>query len=239
MIFFGLLSSLFSTRSDGSKPIFGLIFGFTGGFNLTFQKWFVIFFNENNSKIDHEYCPAKKFLPKMPDCYIQQLGVLVFQQVLLPSELHGWSPGKHFWLFCILSCSKHCSRGSGRMNRDDSSIFRWIFTLLRVWGYEIGIPNQYTGFKTALDTALDLKQCFFYLFILLRNIRFASFIARHLWKRIVLKNCVKNNWKKKICGIPHTCRKGSSLLFKKSTNQTFTFISSKLVFFKSLWSTHI
>ena len=157
----------------------------------------------------------------------------------LPSELHGWSPGKHFWLFCILSCSKHRSRGSGRMNGDASSIFRWIFTLLRVWGYEIGIPNRYTGFKTALDTALDLKQCFFYLFILLKNIRFASFTARHLWKRIVLKNCVKNNWKKKICEIPHTCRKGSSCFYKKSTNQTFTFISSKLVFFKSLWSTHI
>ena len=191
---------------------------------FNFSKMIRDFFNENNSKIDHEYCPAKKFLPKMPDCHIQQLGVSVFQQVQrgekqlcsckssLPSELHGWSPGKHFWLFCILSCSKHCSRYSGRMNGDDSSIFRWIFTLLRVWRYEIGIPNQYTGFKTALDTALDLKQCFFYLFILLKNIRFASFTARHLWKRIVLKNCVKNNWKKKICEIPHTCRKGSSLL---------------------------
>ena len=153
--------------------------------------------------------------------------------------LHGWSPGKHFWLFCILSCSKHCSRYSGRMNGDDSSIFRWIFTLLRVWRYEIGIPNQYTGFKTALDTALDLKQCFFYLFILLKNIRFASFIARHLWKRIVLKNCVKNNWKKKYVEFRIHAEKDHLCFYKKSTNQTFTFISSKLVFFKSLWSTHI
>ena len=29
-----------------------------------------------------------------------------------------------------------------------------IFTLLRVWGSEFGIPNRYTGFKTALNMAL-------------------------------------------------------------------------------------
>ena len=29
-----------------------------------------------------------------------------------------------------------------------------IFTPLKVWGSEFGIPNQYTGFKIALDTAL-------------------------------------------------------------------------------------
>ena len=30
-------------------------------------------------------------------------------------------------------------------------------TLLSVWGFEFGIPNRYTGFKIALDTALALS----------------------------------------------------------------------------------
>ena len=30
-----------------------------------------------------------------------------------------------------------------------------IFTLLRVWGSEFGIPNRYTGFKVARNTALS------------------------------------------------------------------------------------
>ena len=30
-----------------------------------------------------------------------------------------------------------------------------IFTVLRVWGSEFGIPNHYTGFKIALDTEVD------------------------------------------------------------------------------------
>ena len=33
-----------------------------------------------------------------------------------------------------------------------------IFTLLRVWGYEFGIPNPYTDFKIALDTTLVSSQ---------------------------------------------------------------------------------
>ena len=35
-----------------------------------------------------------------------------------------------------------------------------IFTPLKVWGSEFGIPNQYTGFKIALDTALWSSQKF-------------------------------------------------------------------------------
>ena len=33
-----------------------------------------------------------------------------------------------------------------------------IFKPLKVWGSEFGIPNQYTGFKRALDTALWSSQ---------------------------------------------------------------------------------
>ena len=31
-----------------------------------------------------------------------------------------------------------------------------IFTLLRVRGFEFGIPNQYIDFKIALDTVLEV-----------------------------------------------------------------------------------
>ena len=64
MIFFGLLSSLFSTRSDGSKPIFGLIFGFTGGFNLTFQKWFVIFLMKITARLIMNIVQQRNFCLK-------------------------------------------------------------------------------------------------------------------------------------------------------------------------------
>ena len=36
----------------------------------------------------------------------------------------------------------------------------WVGTPLKVWGSEFGIPNQYTGFKIALDTALWSSQKF-------------------------------------------------------------------------------
>ena len=61
---------------------------------------------------------------------------------------------RKFWLFYILNSSKHGSGGSATV------IFLFldelIFTLLRVQGSEFGIPNRYTGFKIALDTAMDI-----------------------------------------------------------------------------------
>ena len=57
-----------------------------------------------------------------------------------------------FWLFCILNSSKHCSLGSATRNADES--LHQKSTLLSVWGFEFEIPNRYTSFKIALDTAL-------------------------------------------------------------------------------------
>ena len=59
------------------------------------------------------------------------------------------------------------------------------------------------------------------------------------------KNCIKQLCKKsfenKLCKIPHTHRKGL-YAFINCTNQTLTFISSKVVYFKSIshikYSTH-
>ena len=59
------------------------------------------------------------------------------------------------------------------------------------------------------------KRYFLYLFILLNNIRFVSYIRRLLLKGIVLKNC-KKSFENKFCGIPHICIKGSSLKLCKS-----------------------
>ena len=55
-------------------------------------------------------------------------------------------------VICILNSSKQRSRGSATMSGDES--LHPKSTLLRAWGSEFGIPNRYTGFKIALDTAL-------------------------------------------------------------------------------------
>ena len=65
-----------------------------------------------------------------------------------------WGPGVKPWkiLFCVLNSSKHCGTGAWTvicLFLDES-----IFTLLRVWGSEFGIPNWYNNFKIALDMAL-------------------------------------------------------------------------------------
>ena len=70
----------------------------------------------------------------------------------LPSGVQGQNPGK-FQLFCILNSSKHRSRKTATTNDGESSHQK--STLLRIWGSEFGIPNRYTGFKIALDTALS------------------------------------------------------------------------------------
>ena len=70
----------------------------------------------------------------------------------LVSGVSGQNPGK-FWLFCILNSSKHGSRRTATTNGGESSHQK--STLLRIWGSEFGIPNRYTGFKIALDTALS------------------------------------------------------------------------------------
>ena len=45
------------------------------------------------------------------------------------------------------------------MNGDDLSIFRWIrFYTFESSGSEFGIPNQYTSFKIALNTALGVNE---------------------------------------------------------------------------------
>ena len=71
---------------------------------------------------------------------------------------------------------------------------------------------------------------FFYLFILLKNIRFA-FYSRRLIKRDSNKKLCKESVEN-ICEILYTLIKESTIIFKSSTNQTFTFSSSKAVYFK-------
>ena len=72
---------------------------------------------------------------------------------------------------------------------------------------------------------------FFYLFILLKNIRFASY-SRRLIKRDCNKKLCKESVENILCEILYTLIKESTIIFKSSTNQTFTFSSSKAVYFK-------
>ena len=68
---------------------------------------------------------------------------------------------------------------------------------------------------------LGHKRYFLYLFILLNNIRFVSYIRRLLLKRIVLKQCVKNNLKKTLWNSTYKHKRIIS-----------TFIKTLLVYFK-------
>ena len=76
----------------------------------------------------------------------------------LPSGVQGQNPG-HFWLFCILNSSKHCSLGSATRNVDES--LHQKSALFSIWGFEFGITNRYASFKIALDTALCMYVCIF------------------------------------------------------------------------------
>ena len=54
-------------------------------------------------------------------------------------------------------------------------------------------------------------------------------------KQIILKNCVKDHLKIfliRLCKIPYARRKMYLCFYKKSTNQTFAWISSKVVYIK-------
>ena len=64
-----------------------------------------------------------------------------------PSGVQGRSPGI-FWLFYILNSLKQKEHIVGLVHE-------LIFTLLRVWGSDFGIQNRCTGFKIAMDTALE------------------------------------------------------------------------------------
>ena len=71
----------------------------------------------------------------------------------LPSEVKG--------LFFLLNSSKHRSRGSATTNGDES--LHQKSALLRVWRSESGIPNRYSSFRIALDTALPVVSIISYL----------------------------------------------------------------------------
>ena len=76
-----------------------------------------------------------------------------------------------------------------------------------------------------------LKQYFFYHFILLQNIRFACCTRR----RFLKKNCIKELCKKfliKLCGIHIHAEKYCLCSYKNSTNQAFTCIGSKIIYFR-------
>ena len=64
--------------------------------------------------------------------------------------------------------------------------------------------------------------------------RFASYTRKHLQIRIVLNNCVKNHLKTNYVKFRIHYEKDHLCFYKISTNQTLTFISSKLVYFRSV-----
>ena len=74
-----------------------------------------------------------------------------------------------------------------------------------------------------------------YLFIL-RNNLFVSCTRILLWKKDSMKELCKNYLKIfviKLRGILHACRKDHFCFYKYFTNQTFTFINSKVVYVKT------
>ena len=73
-----------------------------------------------------------------------------------------------------------------------------------------------------------------YLFILLNNL-FVSCTRILLWKKDSMKELCKNYLKIfviKLRGMLHACRKDHFCFYKYFTNQTFTFINSKVVYVK-------
>ena len=97
------------------------------------------FFDERSKEENH--CAAGKFGATLQ---------------ALPSGVQGRNPG-NFWLFCLLNSSKHRCLGSGTRDFVDESLHQKS-TLLSIWGFEFVIPNWYTGFKKALDMALEASQ---------------------------------------------------------------------------------
>ena len=105
-----------------------------------------------------QFWGAASFLTSATRKTIVQLGSLEGVLQALPSGVQEQSPGR-FLLICILSSSKHPSRGSTCYA---TSVWKvnclffdeLIFTLLRFWGSEFGIRDWYTNFKIALDMAL-------------------------------------------------------------------------------------
>ena len=64
--------------------------------------------------------------------------------------------------------------------------------------------------------------------------RFASCTRKLLWIRIALKNWVKNHLKTNYEQFHIHTKKDNLCFYKNSTNRTLTFISSKVVYFKSV-----
>ena len=64
---------------------------------------------------------------------------------------------RNVWLFCILNSSKHCPQGSATTNGGKS--LHQKLTLLKLWGSEFWTPNQYTGFRIALNMTLIELSC--------------------------------------------------------------------------------
>ena len=66
-----------------------------------------------------------------------------------------WAKKNFCWQFCILNSSKHHScQWFWSWTMVCLFLAELVFAPLRVWGSKFGIPNWYTGFRIALDTAL-------------------------------------------------------------------------------------
>ena len=78
--------------------------------------------------------------------------------------------------------------------------------IVNVVHHGLGVKKNFSSrlHKTALSSS-------FLPFYLTEKTSDLHLVVEDFYKKIVLKNCVKNQLKK-LCGIPHTCRKGSSLL---------------------------
>ena len=77
-----------------------------------------------------------------------------------------------------------------------SKVIPNIFVTRKTWKLILNVTHHvYDKEIFWLDCLKDLKQHFFNLFILFKNITFAPYTRRLLQKRIILKICVKNIWK--------------------------------------------
>ena len=123
-------------------------------------------------------------------------------------------------------------------------------------GFDLTFQKWFVSFPSENNYKTDLKCCppwlrdnemfhsrspktvfngISYLFILWNNL-FVSCTRIFLWKNDSMKELCKNHLKIfliKLCGILHGCRRDHFCFYKYFTNQTFTFIKSKVVYFEN------
>ena len=112
----------------------------------------------------------------------------------------------------------------------------WVFLLKITTKLILNVAHHCCATMTMFHSR-SLKTAFkgiSYIFILWNNL-FLSCTRILLWKKDSMKELCKNHLKIfliKLCGILHARRKDHFCFYKYFTNQTFTFINSKVVYVK-------